>query len=181
MQKEQRRMGKGTLSKSILGFIALLIVGCNPIPSNLPCNLPDISADVPIMTVESVGTWGIYQDYCPVEINRSFTISRDFGVIKFEWRGSPHRLYIAVLNDFDYDFELLTNHPEIKLQGLDSDSEPLSSYTAKITFPNQRYAEPTVSVQEIELIIKDRKKKIIDQIIMTYSSKECTCVSFDAI
>jgi hypothetical protein len=155
--------------------------GCNPIPSHTQCNLPYLEKSSEFFVVEEIGTWGFYKNYCPEPINRVFEVRRSFGVIKFEWWGSPHRLYMSVQGDAKDIVQISINASNLTLERVDIDHGWLSQYSHRITFPNNDFVKPVLPDADFELVIKDGDGVVIDRLDMRYTTVVCTCSSIDAI
>ena len=174
-------MKKSVLHKLLLAIASFILSGCNPIPSHTKCNLPFLDVNSEIIAIEKIGTWGVYQNYCPKPIERVFEVERNFGVIKFEWWGSPHRLYLSVKGS-EKDFsELSINNSVVILEKVDIDSGWLSQYSHRVTFPNNDFTKPILPNIKFELLVKNGDGDKIDSIEMSYSTRICTCSSIDSI
>lgn len=171
-------MKKSVLNKLAAIAIFLAVSACNPIPSRVSCNLPDLRVN---SEVTSIGTWSLYQNYCPTPVERVFEVERAFGTIKFEWWGSPHRLYMAIVDSSEGPLLLAVESPILKLEKVKIERGWLSQYSNRITFPNNDSTEPTLAEINFDLLINNADGVIIDKLEMHYSIKGCTCASIDSI
>jgi hypothetical protein len=159
-------------------LFALFATGCNPIPYHQACNLPSLKSDSAYETLDQVGTWGIFSDYCSESLARAIEFRKPYGVIKMEWWGSPHRLYMSA--------RALDDHPlQISGAGVDlfqatPDSDFMDQYQYVVTFAGQSFLAPPPD-QSINLEILESRGEVVGDLELVYSTKRCTCVYFDAI
>ena len=174
-------MMSSILNRLLPVAVGLTISACNPIPSHVSCNLPDLMVNSQVTSINTIGTWGVYQNYCPKPIERVFAVKRAFGSIKFEWWGSPHRLYMTIEDSSEGPLLLAIESPILTLEKVNIERGWLSQYSSRITFPNNDSTAPILPEAKFDLLIKNADGDIVDKLEMHYSVKECTCTSVDSI
>lgn len=155
--------------------VALLsLAACEPPYVYRDCLLPTLSTDVPIRTLVNIGApEDRTSDRCPVPTARTFEARRPYGTIKFEWWGSPHRLYIAAMAD---------DRRALDIRGDDIEAYKnttgswLAQYSHVRTFPVENLIlsqRPPPEHFVIEIVGKNGQR--VDTIQATYKTALCSC------
>ena len=160
------------LSVPVIALFTL--TACEPRYVYTDCLLPSLTTDLPIRTLINVGDpEDRTSDKCTVPTPRSFEATRSYGTIRFEWWGSPHRLYIAASATEGRAME-------IRGDGIEpyenTTGSWLAQYAYRKTFPVENLIlsrSPAPERFAIEIMGADGQP--LDSIEATYQTVTCSC------
>ena len=153
--------------------ITAILAGCEPRYLYTDCLLPTMDSDVPIDLIMLVGDpQDRASDTCTPSLARTFEMRRAYGTIKFEWWGSPHRLYLRATRSDGQALAIRGDGIEVYENASGS---WLSEYSHRKTFPveNLLLSDRPDEVPFTVEIVADGQ--LIDVIGATYRAQLCSC------
>lgn len=140
-----------------------------------PCNLPFLESDLPLESVVEVSTSSFFSDECPIAISKKSQLQRDWGVLRLQWHGSPHRLWMHAETNSGADLYISGNGVKSTESSFLGDR-----YTAVKRFDGQSYIDADVAT-DFELVIRADNENAADRLELTYDTLKCVCAEYDSI
>jgi hypothetical protein len=152
-------------------IVAILLAGCEPRYVNTDCWLPILRTDEPLRTIINVGDGNDRSfNTCPVPVARIFEAEARDGTVKFEWWGSPHKLYMSA--------SLADGRPlDIRGVGIEVYEESgswLAEYSHRRTFSGNNLLDKPAS-EPISIALFGADGDLLDTIQATYDTVRCSC------
>lgn len=153
-------------------MVLFVLVACEPAYHDVGCWLPILRTDESTRIVVKVGDpEDRGSDTCPLPVARTFEAERSYGTVKFEWWGSPHRLYISARSNDGAPLDVSGARVE---PFVDVSGSWLKEYSHRIDFSgNDLLGKP--APQDIEIEILDRDGRSLDTISAVYDTVRCSC------
>lgn len=149
-----------------------MLAGCEPPYVDAKCWLPVLRSDEEVRTLVNVGDGqDRSSNSCPIPVPRVFEVERSYGDVKFEWWGSPHKLYMSATAP---DGQRLGIRGE-KVEVYENTSGSwLASYSHRIVFSGSNLLDKPAS-RRLTIEIVGADGTTLDSIDATYDTVECTC------
>lgn len=156
-------------------LFALAAAACDPIPVHYACDLPRLHTDLPQRSLAAVSTFSYFSNECPFAIATKLEIQRDYGDIRLEWWGDPHRLYMKAIAK---NGELL----QLSGEGIKQRYETFLSedYTARKTFHRPNFIDKPIATS-FDVEVRESSGDLLEIIRLRYDTLNCTCVAYDSI
>lgn len=156
----------------VLLIVAILLAGCEPRYVNTDCWLPILLTDEPLRTLVDVGDRNDRSfNTCPVPVARIFEAERSNGTVKFEWWGSPHKLYISARSTDGQPLDIRGAGVEVYR---DTSGSWLAEYSHNRTFSGNNLLDKPAS-EPISIALFGADGNLVDTIQATYDTVRCSC------